>query len=167
MKRILCIAFFGLFVFTACASIIKGGHQEVPITSEPSGASIAVYDVRTGDEIARGASPYTVTLKRGSGYFKKGKYRVVLEKDGYKQEEVMLEGQANGWYIAGNILIGGLIGWFIVDPATGAMWTLKPEEVSGELEEVAYLPKTEGLHVVLIPVKDLPSGVQERLHRVN
>ena len=57
----------------------------------------------------------TVTLKRGCGYFKKCKYRVLLEKGGYKQREVMLEGSPNGWYIGGNILLGGLIGWFIVD----------------------------------------------------
>ncbi|MDY5520178.1 hypothetical protein, partial [Campylobacter lanienae] len=28
---------------------------------------------------------------------------------------------------AGNFIFGGLLGWLIVDPATGAMWNLKPE----------------------------------------
>jgi len=165
MKRILLLTLVG-FIFVSCASIIKGGDQQIPITSEPSGASLVIYDIRAGTEVARGTSPYTVTLKRGSGYFKKGKYRVVLEKSGYKQKEVMIEGTANGWYIGGNIIFGGLIGWFIVDPITGAMWTLKPDTISEQMEEVACLPQTEGLHVVLIPKGKLPSNVQEKLERV-
>ena len=40
--------------------------------------------------------------------------------------------QWDGWYIGGNILVGGLIGWFIVDPLTGAMYTL-PKEVNADL----------------------------------
>jgi len=41
-----------------------------------------------------------------------------------------------GWYIAGNILVGGLIGWFIVDPITGAMWNLEPENVEMALTKI-------------------------------
>ena len=36
----------------------------------------------------------------------------------------------NGWYLAGNFIFGGLLGWLIVDPATGAMWNLKPHHTS-------------------------------------
>lgn len=35
----------------------------------------------------------------------------------------------NGWYI-GNLLFGGIIGLLIVDPATGAMWTLIPRKLT-------------------------------------
>lgn len=58
----------------------------------------------------------------------------------------------NGWYLAGNILLGGLIGWIIVDPITGGMWTLSPEEISLNLKVKAaqVLPSGEGLHVVLL-----------------
>ncbi len=164
MKRILLLALIGL-VIVGCASIIKGKYQQVPITSVPSGASIVIYDVRTSAEVGRGTSPYTVTLKRGTSYFNKGIYRVVLEKDEYRRKEVMLQGTANGWYIAGNIFLGGLIGWLIVDPITGAMWTLRPEIINVGME-VASLPKTEGLHVVLMPKGDLPLSVQEKLEPV-
>jgi hypothetical protein len=47
--------------------------------------------------------------------------KLTLEKEGYDKEEVNIEGDANAWYIAGNLVFGGLIGWLIVDPATGAM----------------------------------------------
>ena len=38
----------------------------------------------------------------------------------------------DGWYI-GNIVFGGLIGWLVVDPASGAMWKLQ-DSVHGNLE---------------------------------
>lgn len=155
------------FVFVGCASIIKGGHQEVPINSDPSSASIIVYNVRTGMEVAHGVTPSTITLKRGCGYFKKCKYRVVLEKDGYVKREVVLEGSPNGWYIGGNILIGGLIGWLIVDPATGAMWTLKPDAINEKIQETAGLPQAEGLHIVLVPKDRLPTIIYKELQVVN
>jgi len=34
------------------------------------------------------------------------------------------------WYLAGNIVFGGIAGWLIVDPLTGAMWRLSPKEVN-------------------------------------
>lgn len=40
------------------------------------------------------------------------------------------ESDATAWYIGGNLLFGGLIGWLIVDPASGAMWHFDPEQVS-------------------------------------
>ena len=40
--------------------------------------------------------------------------------------DLSMSARLNAWYW-GNILFGGLIGWLIVDPATGAMWKLKDE----------------------------------------
>ena len=42
--------------------------------------------------------------------------------------EKVLETRMNGWYL-GNIIFGGLIGALIVDPATGAMWTFKENDI--------------------------------------
>lgn len=117
-----------------CASIIKGGEQSVTIKSTPSGAILKVYDIRTDSQISTGATPQTISLKRGAGYFKKGKYRIVAEKEGVGKKEFILEGSPNGWYIGGNLIFGGLIGWLIVDPLTGAMWTLEPEEVNIDIK---------------------------------
>ena len=38
----------------------------------------------------------------------------------------------SGWYAGGNLFFGGLIGYLIVDPMTGAMWTLKDLHVNLE-----------------------------------
>ena len=70
-----------------------------------------------------------VTLKRRNDYVLK------LEKDEYTPFETSVKGGLNGWYL-GNVLFGGLIGIVIVDPLTGAMWTLQPDDVTVEMAAV-------------------------------
>lgn len=123
------IAIVGL---SGCATIVKTSTQDFQIQSTPSNAQIDVQDV-TGTSIFRGATPSTVTLKRGAGYFEGASYKVIVSKTGYQRQEIMLEPSTNGWYIAGNIIFGGLIGWLAVDPSTGAMWTLSPEAINANL----------------------------------
>jgi len=75
----------GLLV-TGCASILKGSDQKVSFNSEPSDAKVVVTDVRQGKEVQVGSTPFTTTLKRGAGYFKKAKYNVTFEKSGYQKD---------------------------------------------------------------------------------
>jgi hypothetical protein len=123
---------------SGCASIIKGGgSQSINIRSTPAEADVKVIDVATGNTVSTGKTPLVIPLKKSRGYFAKGQYKVVVEKPGFEAREVQVVGRPSGWYIGGNLVLGGLIGWLIVDPATGAMWTLDPEELSLELTPVA------------------------------
>jgi len=70
-------------------------------------------------------APTTLMLKSGNGYFCSAKYMLEFKKEGYEPQTVMLVANMNGWYM-GNMLFGGLIGFFIVDPLTGAMYELPP-----------------------------------------
>lgn len=125
--RVLMVGFI-LIAFSGCASIIKGGGpQAVNFKSEPTDAKLTVTDLRSGAVVSSIKTPNSVMLEKGSGYFKYGKYRVALEKEGYDKKEINIEGDANAWYVAGNLVFGGLIGWLIVDPATGAMWNINPD----------------------------------------
>lgn len=45
-------------------------------------------------------------------------------KDGYATGFTTIDYHVSNWYWFGNILFGGLIGWFIVDPITGDMYYL-------------------------------------------
>ena len=75
----------------------------------------------------------TVTLNRGAGYFKPEIYTIKFDKEGYESKEVVVTGQVNGWYF-GNIIFGGLIlGMLIVDPNTGAMYSLSTDKVDEAL----------------------------------
>lgn len=145
------VALIALVAFTAsCASIIHGSTQQVSIQSRPDAAKITVVD-KNGQAIGGGTTPATMTLKRGAGFFSGAKYIVRIEKDGYAAREVPVVGRVSGWYIGGNFLFGGLIGWLIVDPATGGMWTLSPEEVRAELspQQGAIWHDNSGFTVVL------------------
>lgn len=137
-------------VAAGCASIIKGSDQSMSFKSDPSEARLVITDLREGKDIHVGTTPATTSLKRGAGYFSKSKYKVTVEKRGYRKEEIVVEGSPNAWYILGNLVFGGLIGWLIVDPATGAMWTLDPEDVSVTLKkEGAFRPQDDSPTIVL------------------
>jgi hypothetical protein len=131
--------FVALFSSSGCATIVKGiggqgvDSQGVTFQSEPPDAKLTVTNLRSGTKVTEAKTPHQVTLERSAGYFKYGKYQAVFEKEGYDKKEVNIEGDAGAWYIAGNLVLGGLIGWFIVDPLTGAMWTINPEKVNALL----------------------------------
>ena len=132
------IAIILFFSFYGCASIIKGSApQQVSLKTEPTDAKCALTDLGTGSVVMQQNSPILTQLKRDSGYFKNIKYRFSCEKDGFKQNQVDFESTVNGWYIGGNILFGGLIGWLIVDPATGAMWSFTSDDITLALESPA------------------------------
>lgn len=111
-----------------CATIFSGGRpNDVSLVSTPSGANVVITK-ESGEEVYRGVTPATTTLKRSKGYFSAQNYVAKFSKKGYPTQTVALTPSMNPWY-AGNILFGGLIGLLIVDPATGAMWTLEKEYV--------------------------------------
>ncbi|HYG36474.1 MAG TPA: hypothetical protein VEC99_16895 [Clostridia bacterium] len=140
-----------------CASIVSGGRQSVSIKSQPSDAKVTVFDMN-GKQAAVGQSPAHFRLPRSHGFFAKAEYRIIIEKQGYKNTEVQLEANLNGWYF-GNFLIGGLLGFVVIDPATGAMWSLSPKAVDKVLEtQNASVAREEGGLVVMLR-QDLPEAL--------
>jgi hypothetical protein len=135
----------------ACATIINGSTQEVAISSQPSGAAVRIYD-QVNSEVWSSTTPGSAVLNRGNGFFSGSSYRVEISKEGFQTEIVQLTSRLNGWYMGGNLLLGGLIGWLIVDPLTGAMWVLSPDSVNARLSEASVgMPAltANGLVVVL------------------
>ena len=125
-----------LFLLSGCASIVSGGPQVVTINSNPSGAKMTLCNERTGQCMSTGKTPYTATLERSQGFFKPAHYSIRCEKIGYMPAQQSLDAGLNGWYF-GNIVFGGLIGMLIVDPATGAMWDIKKQNVVINLSPAA------------------------------
>jgi hypothetical protein len=112
-------------------------------------------------------SPATATLKKGDGYFKAASYKIRIEKSGYKPQEIELKSSLNfGWYLIGNIFIGGLLGWLVVDPLTGAMWTLSPDKVDAKLGmEGSSLQRDRGSLMVLL-LQDVPAELLPQLQPI-
>lgn len=146
---------------TGCASIISGSTQTLTFKSVPDEASISITN-KAGEKVHTGITPETVTLKRGTGYFKPAAYEVTFKKDGYQTKTVQVTGTVNGWYVA-NIIFGGLIGLLIVDPATGAMYTLNPSDVNAVLDanQTTAAQKNEQSLTVML-VKDIPVDMMQR-----
>lgn len=146
-----------LLLAAGCASIIKGGTQRVVVRSTPQEADVRVVDARNDVIVASGKTPFSARIDRGAGFFKGGKYKVVVEKPGFTPMEFEISASANGWYVAGNLFIGGLIGWIVVDPATGAMWSLVPDESNVRLAPASPKPAPSAEPMISILTSDTMS----------
>ena len=120
-----------IMISCSCASIVSKSVYPVTIDSEPRGAYVVITN-RRGSEVFKGGTPTTVKLKPGGGFFQRAIYDVAISKDGYVTKRVAITASFNGWYI-GNLVFGGVIGFLIVDPATGAMYKLKDVDVNETL----------------------------------
>jgi hypothetical protein len=139
----------GVLPLIGCASIMKGSNQKLKFQSQPEGAKVSVFD-DSGMLVADSKTPVTIPLKKSGGYFQPAKYKVVFEAPGYEKKEIWLSGSLEaGWYLAGNFLVGGMVGWLIVDPLTGAMWKLEPSTVSTNLDKSIGMSEEGALRVVL------------------
>lgn len=121
-------------LMASCATIIgKSSPESLNVRSSPDQAVVVITD-ESGTKIFEGKTPTILSLEKKKGYFSGKKYTVTLSKDGFKDRHVTVDTHVGGWYLGGNLLFGGLIGWLIVDPATGAMWTLNTNEINATLE---------------------------------
>ena len=137
MKKFLkpfAVAMGTVVLFSSCASIFTRSSYPLVIQSNPEDASVVVMN-RRGLEYARGTTPFTVTLKASDGFFSRAEYSVKFMKDGYEDRIIPVTFSIEGWYF-GNILIGGILGMLIIDPATGAMWRIDQDVITADLQPV-------------------------------
>lgn len=111
---------------TACATVTRGASQAWTVETTPGGAH-----VKTNIGFACDATPCTFKMPR------KSEFDVTITKEGYKTYTTHVTHQMSGQggaAVAGNVLVGGLIG-IGVDAATGAGLDLKPNPLKVVLEE--------------------------------
>jgi len=116
---------------TGCATIFNGRTQVVQFVSTPDNANVVISN-RAGERIHSVVTPATVPLKRSSGFFNSERYTAVVTKAGFKPQIITVQGKVNNWYFA-NLMFGGVVGMLIVDPASGAMFTLSPSTADASL----------------------------------
>lgn len=132
-KSIFSAILTGVVLLSGCATIVGDKTQLVQIESNPPGADFEVKD-ELGKVVAQGKTPQGVTLQKSTGdYFGKKQYEVIISAENAKSATFPLKSGVNGWYVGGNIIFGGLIGWLLVDPFNGAMYTLHPEKIDANL----------------------------------
>lgn len=148
--------------FSSCASIFTKSTYPVTINSNPSGADILITN-KGGKEVFVGQSPAVVKLKSSYGFFSKAEYTVKLSSPGYEDKLITIGADIEGWYF-GNILIGGVIGMLIIDPATGAMWKLDTEEINTTLKQT-NAADTKTLNIM--DIKDVPEDMKKHLVKID
>ncbi len=135
MKKLLAIA-VTMLCLSGCASIVRDSYQSVPVQANVDNVDIEITNSE-GRVVYTGQAPTSVLLKTSkSGYFSPEKYTVKASKAGYATQYETIDWHVSNWYIFGNLVFGGLLGWFVVDPLTGEMYYL--DEVSS-----VYLPATK------------------------
>ncbi len=146
-----------------CASIVGKSTYNVTINSQPEQAEVTIVD-KNSNPVYSGNTPTTVNLNAGAGYFSGQDYTVKFKKPGYAEYSTTIERGVSGWYILGNLVFGGLIGWLIVDPLTGAMWTLK-EDMNVTLQPTSsMLGSGQAIRIVLL--EDVPDHLRSQLVRI-
>lgn len=108
-------------MFTSCATITRGVHEKLSVTSDPSGANVSLS---TGE---KGITPTKFVKMRRTEPFS-----VTVSKPGYVSQTVRVEsklGGTGGAAMAGNVILGGAIGMG-VDAGTGAYNSLYPNPVA-------------------------------------
>jgi hypothetical protein len=112
-------------LISGCATIISGTTSDVFIDSLPLNSSFNVIN-QAGIVVHRGFTPEKITLKTSSGFFSGERYIVNYYNADYYGDFSVIDYKINNWYF-GNLIWGGFFGMLIVDPLTGAMWTLDKE----------------------------------------
>jgi hypothetical protein len=114
-------------LLSGCGTIVHlGGREDLTIASEPSGAKVVV------DGAERGVTPLTVNLER------KQPHRVLVSKEGYEESQSPVASKLS-WWIAGNVVFGGIIG-FLVDALSGGGYTIEPDKLTITLQPVSGQP---------------------------
>ena len=103
-----------------CATVLNGTTQKVPVRSDPPGAAVVV-----DGGVQTHTTPAVIQLKR------KHKHVLTLSLAGHESQSVTLTPTLSG-AIAGNILIGGLVGGG-VDLLSGGANKLTPSDVHVKL----------------------------------
>src|SRR3984893_1387574 len=114
-----CLIFLPLLVFTSCATITRGVHEKLYVTSEPSGAEVKLS---SGE---KAITPAKIVKGR------KENFTVTVSKAGYNPQTVKVESKfspTGGTAMVGNVL-GSVVVGVGVDAMSGATFSLYPNPV--------------------------------------
>lgn len=152
-------------MFSSCASIIgKGGPQSLNIRSTPDQATVAIFD-EDGIKVFEGKTPTITSLEKKKGYFRGKTYTIKISKEGFSERTMTVDTSVGGWYLGGNLVFGLWIGWLIVDPLTGAMWTLDHKEVDVELDSVQQ-SKAGSAQLGVVLLQDVPDHLRGKMAKI-
>ena len=123
---------------TSCASIVSDTRYPIKVKTYPQGAHCTITD-DDGNIVAQQVTPFTYEAQSGVGYFDANKLHFDFYLDGHDDNVVTLDTKLDPWYL-GNLVLGGLVGLFLVDPLTGAMFEFRDDEVAVSMRKSGPSP---------------------------
>lgn len=156
-----------LGIITGCATIMgQSAAETLNVRSIPDQANVVITD-ESGVKVFEGKTPTSLPLEKKKRFFSGKKYSISIKKEGHVEQTVIVDTKVNAWYIGGNLVFGGLLGYLIIDPATGAMWTLDKKEINVALnaqKQGAVIDSKKG-HIVLL--EDVPLSIRDKMVQVS
>lgn len=91
----------------------------------------------------------------------------MINLDGFLPYETILTRKVDGW-IAGNVIIGGLIG-LAVDAITGGMYMLTPDQIQAEMksQSVSVKQSKDGMFLTVVMKADSSWEKVAQLQKAN
>ena len=174
------IPLLGLVLLTGCGRAIQRqdaddrpelASNELPIP-EPGEqakgaerAAVVITDER-GFKVLNRWTPTVMSLANDAGAQNKT-YRIMISAAGTPSHERQLKAKRDGWYIRGSRVFADSIGGLVVDPQTGAMYTISVQDAGNLFAETVAQSSgnlASGTYVLL--VSDVPARLKPKMTRV-
>lgn len=123
----------GLLALSGCATMMNDSSKTVQITSNVPQANFSIKN-KVGNVVQNGVTPSSVNLKVSAGPYSGEKFLIDFTKDGYLPSTAVLDSEISGWWFGNLLVFGGILGFAVIDPISGKMWTL-PDSVNGQLNQ--------------------------------
>lgn len=160
--NVFVIAFSLLILLSSCASIVSKNNYNVYFDTNPIKGNLTIFD-KKNRVVFEGNTPATVKLPSYYAYFSRAEYLIKFSAVGYKNKVVPLRAKVDGWYW-GNFYFGNLIGFLIIDPATGSMYKIDETIVARTLLPI---PENLSAAIQIIDLKDLPATYYGTLVKID
>ncbi len=157
-SKTLVLSFLALVLLSSCASLVSKNEYNVYFDSNPVKGNLTIID-KKNKVIFEGNTPATVSLPSYYSYFSRAEYLIKFSAEGYQKKVIPIRAKVDGWYW-GNIFFGGVIGWLIIDPASGSMYKIDETIV---VETLRPLPENSSASLQLIDIKDVPENYRNAL----
>lgn len=147
----------------------QSAAETLNVRSVPDQANVVITD-EAGVNVFEGKTPTSLPLEKKKRFFSGKKYSVSIKKEGHVEQTVIVDTKVNGWYIGGNLVFGGLLGYLIIDPATGAMWTLDKKEINVALAasaKTSHNNKSTDSSIRVMTLEQLPVHLREKMRLIN
>lgn len=159
-----------LGILSGCATIMgQSAAETLNVRSIPDQANVEIFD-ESGIKVFEGKTPTSLPLEKKRAYFRGKKYSVVIKKEGHIEQTITVDTRLNGWYIGGNLVFGGLLGYLIIDPLTGAMYTLETSAIQVTLAsspDLSHQNKSTNENITVMLYEQVPVHLREKMQRIN